>query len=108
MALVFIFIGSLLEGIGAILIFVPVFMPIVAQLGIHPVHFGIVVIASVGIGLFLPPVGLGILIACGIGGMKPHEVLKDLGLFLGILFLGLLIIILVPWFTLIVPKLGGL
>ena len=98
----------MLEGIGAVLIFIPVFMPIVQKLGVDPVHFGIVVIASIGIGLFLPPVGLGVLIACGIGGVKPHDVLKELSIFLFILFVGLLVIIAFPWFTLVVPNLGGL
>jgi tripartite ATP-independent transporter DctM subunit len=107
-ALVFIFIGSVLEGIGAVLIFIPVFMPIVQKLGVDPVHFGIVVIASIGIGLFLPPVGLGVLIACGIGGIKPHDILKELSIFLFILFVGLLVVIVFPWFTLVVPNLGGL
>ena len=106
-SLVFIFIGSVLEGIGALLIFVPVFMPIVQQLQVDPVHFGIVVMASIGLGLFLPPVGVGVLIACGIGGMKASEILKELGIFLLVLYLGILVIIFFPWFTLIVPRVTG-
>lgn len=106
-SLVFIFIGSVLEGIGALLIFVPVFMPIVQELQVDPVHFGIVVMASIGLGLFLPPVGVGVLIACGIGGLKASEILKELGIFLLVLYLGILVIIFFPWFTLIVPRVTG-
>ncbi len=106
-SLVFIFIGSVLEGIGALLIFIPVFMPIVDKLNVDPVHFGIVVMASIGLGLFLPPVGVGVLIACGIGGLKASDILKELGIFLSVLYLGLLVIIFFSWFTLVVPKLAG-
>jgi len=106
-SLVFIFIGSVLEGIGALLIFIPVFMPIVQELQVDPVHFGIVVMASIGLGLFLPPVGVGVLIACGIGGVKANEILKELGIFLLVLYLGILVIIFFPWFALIVPRLAG-
>jgi tripartite ATP-independent transporter DctM subunit len=106
-SLVFIFIGSVLEGIGALLIFIPVFMPIVDKLNVDHVHFGIVVMASIGLGLFLPPVGVGVLIACGIGGLKASDILKELGIFLFVLYLGLLVVIFFPWFTLIVPRLAG-
>lgn len=107
-SLVFIVIGSILEGIGALLIFVPVFLPLVKQLNVDPVHFGIVSVAAIGIGLFLPPVGVGVLIACAIAGMKPSEILKDLAIFLGVLCIALVVIIFFPWFTLVIPKLAGL
>jgi TRAP-type C4-dicarboxylate transport system permease large subunit len=90
-----------------LLIFTPVLMPLVKSLQIDPVHFGIVVMASIGIGLFLPPVGVGVLIACGIGGVRSNEILKELGIFLLIMYSSLLVIIFVPWFTVVVPRLAG-
>jgi tripartite ATP-independent transporter DctM subunit len=104
---IFIFIGSVLEGIGALLIFTPVLMPLVEKLQVDPVHFGIVVMASIGIGLFLPPVGVGVLIACGIGGVRSSDMLKELGIFLFVLYMSLLVIIFLPWFSLVIPRLAG-
>jgi len=60
--------SGLLEGLPALLIFAPIFYPIATQYGIDGVHFGLILIASLGIGFFLPPIGLGLFLACGIAG----------------------------------------
>lgn len=64
--LVMVVFSGLLEGLPALLIFAPIFYPIAMQFGINPVHFGLILIASLGIGFFLPPIGLGLFLAAGI------------------------------------------
>jgi C4-dicarboxylate transporter DctM subunit len=100
----FILLGAVLEGVPAMLILVPIFLPLVTQLGIDPLHFGILVVASLGIGLFLPPVGMGIFIACTFADIDVGKVFRSFAPFLAALFLGLLVITAVPWVTLVLPR----
>ena len=100
----FILLGAVLEGVPAMLILVPIFMPLSTQLGVDPLHFGILVIASLGIGLFLPPVGMGIFIACTFANIDVGKVFRSFAPFLAALLLGLLIITAVPWLTLVLPR----
>ena len=62
---VFVVIGALLEGLPALLIFGPILFPISRAVGLDPVHYGIVIVAAMGIAFFLPPVGVGLSIAAG-------------------------------------------
>lgn len=107
-ALIFMIIGAFLEGLPAIVVLLPTMYPIVGKLGIDPIHYINVVIAAVGIGLFLPPIGLGLFIACSIAKISVTEGSRALGPFLLMLLLGLLVIILVPSLTLLLPRLTGL
>lgn len=104
-ALVFIFFGAVVEGLPAVVILLPSLLPVVAQLGIDPVHYSIVIVAAVGIGLFLPPVGVGLFIACGVANVPVDRASRALLPFIGVLCVGLTVIILVPWFTLVLPRL---
>jgi len=104
-ALIFIFIGSILEGLPALIIFVPILFPMVQSLGIDPIHYGILVIAATGIGLFIPPAGVGLIIACSIGQVTLGEVTRPLLPFLVVLFVGLMVLTVVPWFSVSVPQL---
>ncbi|MBI1958118.1 MAG: TRAP transporter large permease subunit [Candidatus Rokubacteria bacterium] len=104
-SLIFIFIGSILEGLPALIIFVPILFPMVQQLGIDPIHYGILVIAATGIGLFIPPAGVGLIIACSIGQVTLGEVTRPLLPFLVVLCVGLLVLTVVPWFSVSVPQL---
>src|SRR5258707_14085499 len=60
--------GSVLEGAAALIIFGPLLVPVGAQLGIAPLHYGVVLVISMGVGLFAPPLGLGLYGSCPIGG----------------------------------------
>ncbi|MBI3371249.1 MAG: TRAP transporter large permease [Betaproteobacteria bacterium] len=101
---IFILFGAILEGLPALIVFVPVMYPIALQLSIDPLHYGILVIASIGIGIFLPPIGVGLFIACAIGKMNMMDAARYMAPYLGILFLGLLVVTFVPWFTLVLPQ----
>ncbi len=91
--------GSILEGIPAIVLFGPLLFPIAKQVGIHEVHYAMVVILAMGIGLFAPPFGVGYYAACAIGRVNPDEGMRAVwGYMLG-LFGGLLIVAAIPWIS---------
>jgi tripartite ATP-independent transporter DctM subunit len=103
--LVFIMIGAALEGLPAIIILIPIFMPLLKQFGVDPTHFCILAVAALGIGIFVPPIGVGLFIACNFGGIDIGKGSKAFLPYLIVLVIGLLIISYVPWFTLVLPKL---
>ena len=107
-AVVFIFFGAVIEGLPAVVILLPSLLPVAAQLGIHPIHYAIVIVAAVGIGLFLPPVGVGLFIACGIADVPVDRATPAMVPFVAVLCVGLVFIIVLPWFTLVLPRLFNL
>ena len=104
-ALLFIILGAVIEGPAAVVILLPTFLPLVRQFHIDSIHYGIVITAAVGIGLFLPPIGVGLFIACGIAKISMDRAIGPMLPYVLFLCLGLLIVILLPWFTLILPRL---
>ena len=102
--LTFILVGCILEGLPAMLILVPIFLPLTAQFGVNQLHFGILVIASLGIGLFLPPLGMGIYIACAFAKLDIGKTIVPFAPYLICLLVGLFIITAFPWFTLVLPN----
>ena len=97
--LAFIVLGSVLEGIPAMVLFGPLLFPIARQIGVNEVHYAIVIILAMGIGLFAPPFGLGYYTACTIGKVHPDLALKRIWPYLGVLTLTLLVLAAVPWFS---------
>jgi C4-dicarboxylate transporter DctM subunit len=104
-AAVFIFFGAVVEGLPAVVILLPSLLPVATQLGIDPIHYSIVIVTAVGIGLFLPPVGVGLFIACGIAGLPVDRATRAVLPFVAVLCAGLVVIIAAPWFTLVLPRL---
>lgn len=107
-ALIFVFVGAVLEGPPAVLIFVPILLPVVRSLGIDIVHWLTVVVLASGIGLFVPPTGLAVMVACSVGKVRMEQMFKPLMPFLLLLMLGLAIIIFFPWISTVVPQAMGL
>jgi C4-dicarboxylate transporter DctM subunit len=101
----FVVIGALLEGLPALLIFGPILFPISRLVGIDPVHYGIVVVAAMGIAFFLPPVGVGLTIAAGIGRVDIDDVSRNYVPYLIALLIGLALIAAFPVITLVLPRL---
>ncbi len=100
--------GMVLEGLPAAVVLIPVIYPIAKQIGIHPIHFNVVLTAAVGIGLFLPPIGVGLLMALRFADIGVGEHFKSYWPYLLALFVGLLVLILVPEITLFVPRQAGM
>jgi C4-dicarboxylate transporter DctM subunit len=96
-----------LEGLPAAVVLVPVIFPIAKQIGIHPVHFNIVLTAAVGIGLFLPPIGVGLLMALRFANISVGQHFRAYWPYLLSLFVGLLLLILFPEITLFLPRRAG-
>jgi len=101
----FVLIGALLEGLPALLIFGPILFPIGRTVGVDPVHYGIVVVAATGIAFFLPPVGVGLTIAAGIGRVDIDDVSRSYVPYLIALLIGLVLIAAFPVVTLVLPRL---
>lgn len=100
---IFVVLGSLLEGLPAMIIFVPILLPIAQQLNVDLLHWGILIITAVGIGLFLPPAGVGLIVGCSVGRVSIGEVTRPFIPFLVMLIIGLVILTFVPWFSTVVP-----
>ena len=97
--LAFIVLGSVLEGIPAIVLFGPLLFPIAKQVGVHEVHYAMVVILAMGIGLFAPPFGVGYYAACAISRIHPDEGIKPMLGYMLALLIGTIIIAAVPWIS---------
>jgi len=95
----FIVLGSVLEGIPAIVLFGPLLFPIAKQVGVHEVHYAMVVILAMGIGLFAPPFGVGYYAACAISRIHPDEGIRPMVGYMLALLVGTIIIAAVPWFS---------
>ncbi|MFM9888033.1 MAG: TRAP transporter large permease [Burkholderiales bacterium] len=101
---IFILLGAILEGLPAVIICLPIFLPIAVKLGIDPLHYAVVVVAAIGIGLFVPPVGVGLYIACTFANIRVDQTFRAMLPYLTVLFIGLLVLISIPWLTLVVPQ----
>ncbi|WP_271595749.1 TRAP transporter large permease [Bradyrhizobium sp. CCBAU 25360] len=93
----FVILGSVLEGIPAIVLFGPLLFPIARQVGVHDVHYAMVVVLAMGIGLFAPPFGVGYYAACAISRINPDEGMKPIVGYMIALLIGTLIVAAVPW-----------
>jgi tripartite ATP-independent transporter DctM subunit len=96
---VFILLGNILEGIPAILLFGPLLLPVAHAFGIHDVHYAMVVVIAMSIGLFAPPFGVGFYAACAIGGVAPEKAVRHVWRYLGAMTLALCLIAAIPWFS---------
>jgi tripartite ATP-independent transporter DctM subunit len=97
--LAFTILGSVLEGIPAIVLFGPLLFPIARAVGVHEVHYAMIVILAMGIGLFAPPFGVGYYAACAIGRVDPAEGIKPIWGYLLALLVGLIIVAIFPWIS---------
>jgi tripartite ATP-independent transporter DctM subunit len=96
---VFVILGSVLEGIPAIVLFGPLLFPVARLVGVHEVHYAMIVILAMGIGLFAPPFGVGYYAACAIGRVDPAEGVRPIMGYLLALLVGLIIVAIFPWIS---------
>jgi tripartite ATP-independent transporter DctM subunit len=95
----FIILGSVLEGLPAIVLFGPLLFPVAKAMGVHEVHYAMVVILAMGIGLFAPPFGVGFYGACAIGRISPDDALWRIWPYIGALVVALIIVAAFPWLS---------
>ena len=96
---VFLVLGCILEGLPAIVLMAPLMFPIAKQLGINDVHYSMVVVTAMNIGLMAPPIGIGFYLACKIGNVPPDEAIGAIWPYIGALIVGLIVIAAVPWIS---------
>ena len=105
--LVLVVMGALLEGLPALLVFAPILMPLAPKFGVSPIQYGIVLLIAMGLGCFAPIIGVGMYISCSVTGTKVEPASRAMVPYAVILFLGLLLVAFVPWFSLVLPRLFG-
>jgi tripartite ATP-independent transporter DctM subunit len=98
-ALAFIVLGSVLEGVPAIVLFGPLLFPIAGAMGVNQVHYAMVAVFAMGFGLFTPPFGVGFYLACAIGRVSPDVAIRSVWPHLAALFVALILITLIPWIS---------
>jgi len=95
----FVILGSVLEGIPAIVLFGPLLFPIARAVGVHEVHYAMIIILAMGVGLFAPPFGVGYYAACAIGRVDPAEGIRPIWGYLLALLVGLIVVAIFPWIS---------
>ena len=106
-ALITMMFGMVLEGLPAAVVLIPVVFPIAEEMGIDPIHFNIVQTAAVGIGLFMPPMGVGLLMALRFANLTVGQHWRTYMPYLFALMVGLMLIILFPQLSLFLPRSAG-
>ena len=101
-------VGTFMDMTPAVLIFAPILLPVVSTIGIHPVHFGMIMVVNLCIGLCTPPVGTCLFVGCGVGNTKIAELIRPLLPYLVAMFIALLLITYIPELSLWLPKICGL
>jgi C4-dicarboxylate transporter DctM subunit len=103
----FLIVGTFMDPLPAIVILVPILLPVALKFGINPVHFGIMLIANLGIGFLTPPVGVILFVACSIAQVPISRVIGPLLPLLCVMIFALVLITYVPELTLVLPRLFG-
>jgi tripartite ATP-independent transporter DctM subunit len=103
--LLFTLLGTFMDAVPAILIFVPIVQPVAEQVGVHPVHLGVVVVMTLAMGLVTPPYGLCLLLACGIARVPVMQVMPMMLVLIASILLIILLATFVPAIVLVVPRL---
>ena len=103
--LMFVVLASFIEPLPAMIVFIPIFLPTIDKLAIDRLHYGVLVTAATGLGMFVPPVGVGLILVCAIARVEMSAVLKYFLPFLVTLSIGLLILVFFPSVTTILPRL---
>ncbi|MDB2385673.1 TRAP transporter large permease [Polaribacter sp.] len=106
--IVLLIIGTFMDITPAVLIFTPIFLPVVTELGMHPVHFGIVLVLNLCIGLCTPPVGTILFVGSGVAKVPVSKIVKPLLPFLAIMVFVLMLVVYIPEISMFLPRLFGL
>jgi tripartite ATP-independent transporter DctM subunit len=102
---IFTVLAAVLEGLPAIIICLPIFLPIATKFNIDPLHYSIVVVAATGLGLFLPPIGIGLYIASSFANLSADQTFSAMLPYTVVLALGIIVLMMFPWLTLVIPHL---
>jgi C4-dicarboxylate transporter DctM subunit len=101
-------VGCVMETTASIIILTPIFLPIVTQLGIHPIHFGIIMVVNLAIGMSTPPLGVNLFVACSIANQTMEQITRKI---LWVIFLSVLVLFAITYFepiAMLIPRLMGM
>jgi tripartite ATP-independent transporter DctM subunit len=96
--------GCLMDMAPLVLICTPILLPVVVKLGVDPVHFGMIMLLNLGIGLLTPPVGSTLFVGCAVGNVKLEDVMRTIWPFYGVMFAVLMLVTFVPALSLWLPS----
>ena len=96
--------GCFLDSASAIIILGPLMMPIAAQVGVDPIHFGIIMLVNLSVGMLTPPVGLNLFVAMGVANMKLGEVFRATLPTIGLMLIALAILTYIPAISMLLPN----
>jgi len=108
MMFILLLIGTFMDPTPAILIFVPIFLPVVVELGVDPVHFGAMVVMNLSVGVITPPVGNVLFVGAQVAGLRIESVIAKLWPFLVAIIIALFVVVFVPQISLWLPETMGL
>ncbi|MGF1683335.1 TRAP transporter large permease [Photobacterium minamisatsumaniensis] len=108
MNIILLIVGMFMDLTPALLIFTPIFMPIAMEIGMDPLHFAMMIIFNLCIGIATPPVGTALFVGCSVSGAKIENVIKSILPFCAVLMVSLLLITFIPSISLFLPKAFGL
>ena len=106
--LILLLVGVFVDMTPAVLIFTPIFLPVVTGLGLDPIHFGIIMVLNLSVGLCTPPVGSVLFIGCSVANVKIDKVIKPLLPMFVVMILCLLLVTYIPEISLWLPRLFDL
>ena len=106
--IILLLIGTFMDPTPAILIFVPIFLPIVTELGVDPVHFGAMVVMNLSLGVITPPIGNVLFVGAQVAGLRIEPVIRRLWPYLGGLILALFVVVFIPQLSIWLPTTLGL
>lgn len=105
--LILLVVGTFMDITPAVLIFAPIFLPVVQTFGMDPIHFGIMMVMNLGIGNITPPVGSALFAGCSVSGIDMEDMIKPIIPFYLAIFVALMLVAYVPWFSMVIPRLVG-
>ena len=100
--------GCLMDLAPLLLICTPILLPVVSTFGVDPVHFGMIMLLNLGIGLLTPPVGATLFVGCAVGKVSMQEVMRGIWPFYGVMFAVLMLVTYVPAISLWLPRMLGM
>jgi C4-dicarboxylate transporter DctM subunit len=106
--LLLLFIGTFMETVASIIILVPVLLPVVTQIGVDPLHFGIIIVVNLAIGMVTPPLGVCLFVGCGISGITLEAISKAVWPFILSMIFAVLLLTYIPWISIALPRLAGI
>ncbi|MDR2179600.1 MAG: TRAP transporter large permease [Synergistaceae bacterium] len=106
--LLLLFIGTFMETVASIIILVPVLLPVLSSIGVDPLHFGIVIVVNLAIGMVTPPLGVCLFVSCGIAKISLEDISRAALPFIGVMILDVLLLTYIPILSTVLPKLMGL